>query len=160
EPTSRRPAVAGQATTAPSPERLRDYQDRLRLLDERARQQAAQPPATTAVPRPPYDESAAAPPPPPDPIVEERRRREYESLFATNVVLSRRPDGKRLTASETGPIRISPPPASSNAAPAPPSIDEVADAVVRATTRVGASATAPPTTTSEVGGEPAGAVAA
>src|ERR687888_625010 len=37
-----RPAAAAPSTSepAPSPERLRDYQDRLRLLDERARQQA------------------------------------------------------------------------------------------------------------------------
>ncbi|HMJ85907.1 MAG TPA: hypothetical protein VK504_22155 [Vicinamibacterales bacterium] len=37
-----RPVSPGVATTAlaPSPERLPDYQDRLRLLDERARQQA------------------------------------------------------------------------------------------------------------------------
>ena len=36
-----------------------------------------------------------APAPVQDPIAEERRRREYESLFASNVVLSRRPDSER-----------------------------------------------------------------
>ena len=35
----RRPAPVNQAA-APNPDRLRDYQDRLRVLDERSRQQA------------------------------------------------------------------------------------------------------------------------
>ena len=33
--------------------------------------------------------------PPADPLEAERQRREYESLFASNVVLSRRPEGER-----------------------------------------------------------------
>ena len=40
-----------------------------------------------------YDDSQ--PPPPQDPIATDRKRREYESLFASNVVLSRRPENER-----------------------------------------------------------------
>src|SRR5262249_1753800 len=78
-PPARPPAAPpSTAVTAPSPERLRDYQDRLRLLDERARQQAlAAQQQPLATPHPTYDESSAAPASP-DPIVEERRRRDYE----------------------------------------------------------------------------------
>jgi type IV secretion system protein VirB10 len=63
--------------------------------------------------------------------VAERKRREYESLFASNVVVSRRPEGQR-------------PDASRGAAPTGqpvgdgariPSIDEIADAAVRASAR-------------------------
>lgn len=142
DPAPRRAPLASQPVTAPSPERLRDYQDRLRLLDERARQQASQPQAATPMPRPPYDEPAATAPPPPDPIVEERRRRDYESLFATNVVMSRRPEGQRLVGNETGPTQVSASVRPGDVAPTPPSIDEVADAVVRATNRVASSAPA------------------
>ena len=77
----------------------------------------------------PYDDSQA--PPPQDPIATDRKRREYESLFASNVVLSRRPENERPdvgrnTSQSTAPGR---------ADGASPSVDEVADAVVRATTR-------------------------
>ena len=41
----------------------------------------------------PYDDPQ--PPPPQDPIAADRKRREYESLFASNVVLSRRPENER-----------------------------------------------------------------
>ena len=68
-------------------------------------------------------------PPPPDPIAADRKRREYESLFASNVVLSRRPrtsdrtsaGARRKSMRRPGPDAAS------------PSVDEVADAVVRAT---------------------------
>ena len=55
-------------------------------------QLAAQQTAPVVDPRA-YSEPSA--PPPADPIAEERRRREYESLFASNVVLSRRPESQR-----------------------------------------------------------------
>jgi type IV secretion system protein VirB10 len=136
---SRRPSPATTAlATAPSPERLRDYQDRLRLLDERARQQAAQVPAP--MPRPAFDQSAPQAVTTPDPLVEERRRREYESLFATNVVMSRRPERQRLTTDQSVPGRVAPTSASGDGQPTPPSIDDVADAVVRATTRIAPAA--------------------
>jgi type IV secretion system protein TrbI len=147
-----RPASPGVATTAlaPSPERLRDYQDRLRLLDERARQQATSPndPRATATPRSVYNDPPAAATPAADPLQEDRKRRAYESLFASNVVMTRRPDGQQLMAPQGRSPRLAPVPVNPEAPPTAPSIDDVADAVVRATTRyAGAnpSASMPPT---------------
>jgi hypothetical protein len=130
-----RPASPGVATTAlaPSPERLRDYQDRLRLLDERARQQATSliDPRATATPRSAYnDPPAAATPAAVDPLQEDRKRRTYESLFASNVVMTRRPDGQHLMAPPGVPARVRVP-VNPDAPPTAPSIDDVADAVVR-----------------------------
>lgn len=146
EPAAR-PAVktAASQEAAPSPERLRDFQDRLRVLDERARQQALNAPQQSAMPRPTtYDEPTA--PASPDPLVEERRRREYESLFASNVVISRRPDGQRLMADQSAPTRIVRAGTTGDVPTAPPNIDDVADAVVRATSRyASAGTTAAPT---------------
>src|SRR5262249_1553310 len=68
-----------------------------------------------------------------DPLVSERKRRDYESLFASNVVLSRRPEGQRP---DTGQLRTATPaPARGLADPAAPSIDDIADAAVRASIR-------------------------
>lgn len=120
---------------APNPDRLRDFQVQLRALDDRTRQQAMnQAPTPTTRPTGSEDPapaagSAAAT----DPVVAERKRREYESLFASNVVFSRRPAAQQPAGSES-PLRgmnTALPPA----APVPPSIDQVADAVVRATSR-------------------------
>lgn len=130
-PTSR---GSGRPTTpadAPSPDRLRDYQDRLRLMDERARQQPVNgPPSTTPVParEAPRRETA------PDALDQDRKRREYDSLFASNVVLSRRADGERLATSADAGRR---PLQTTLNTPAPPSLDAVADAVVRASARRG-----------------------
>src|SRR5258708_20215660 len=81
-----RPASPGVTTTAlaPGPERLRDYQDRLRLLDERARQEATNlnDPRVTATPRSvPDDPPAAATPAAADPLQEDRKRRAAHNLF-------------------------------------------------------------------------------
>jgi len=128
------------AIAAPSPERLRDYQDRLRTLDERVRQQAASQQPPTAMPHAMSDESRPAPVVSPDPLVAERRRREYESLFASNLVVSRRPDGPRPMTGASAPPQANG--LSPQVAPtAAPSIDDIADAVVRATSRY-----APPST--------------
>jgi type IV secretion system protein VirB10 len=85
---------------------------------------------------------------PQDPIAADRRRREYESLFASNVVLSRRPEGQRPDASTAGAGQ--PPPDRSS-----PSIDDIADAVVRATMRSGTTTTSslPPVETSRAATE-------
>jgi type IV secretion system protein TrbI len=127
------PAAAAQT---PSADRVRDYQERLKAAEERAlaeAQTADQPPAAG----PGFSE--AAQPPPEDPIKADRRRREYESLFASNVVLSRRPDADRPDAG-----RGSPPAANSAAGePAVPTMDEIADAAVRATARAGGSLAVP-----------------
>ena len=62
----------------------------------------------------------------------ERERREYQSLFASNVVLSRRPDAERPdSGNATAASAVAAPPLGR----ADPSIDEIADAVIRATAR-------------------------
>jgi type IV secretion system protein VirB10 len=124
------PALAQQP---PNPERLREYQERLRILDERAAQDVV-PEAAPSAP-PPVVVDGTVRPAPEDPLVTERRRRDYESLFAANVAWSRRPDGERNTAEPPARPR-SQPLSDSNA----PSIDDIADAVVRATARVNGTA--------------------
>ena len=137
--TTAPPAVESQTSNA---DRLRDYQDRLRALDARTTQ-ARLLESQTPPPARPVADDASRPRENPDPLAEERRRREYESLFATNVVISRRPEAQRLV-SERRPDRTGAEPAPerglSDGLAAPPSLDAVADAVVRATTRY-----APPT---------------
>ena len=137
-PSPRASAAASGPAPAPNPDRLREYQDRLRALDERARQQASAPPPPSAFgpARPSYPDVAPPREPAPDAIQQDRARREYESLFASNVVVSRRADAERMTtgnaatrSTRTGPAPIPPP-------TAPPSLDEVAAAVVRASGRM------------------------
>ncbi|MBI4485763.1 MAG: hypothetical protein HY655_07105, partial [Acidobacteria bacterium] len=128
--------VTSMESIAPSPGRVRDFQDRLRVIDTRARQDAfvQQPPPS---PGPVFEDRSVGSAP--DPLETERRRREYDSLFASNVVMSRRPEGQRLM-SDQRPSASDAPPARGDGLPAPPSLDDVAEAVVRATTRY-----APPT---------------
>src|SRR5262249_54232489 len=60
----------------------------------------------------------------------------YESLFASNIVLSRRPDADRPDGSRSiAPRSTSPDLGATARSAAAPSIDDVADAVVRATAR-------------------------
>jgi type IV secretion system protein VirB10 len=123
---------------------VRDYQERLRLLDEQAARelrQAALDAQALPAPTAPDDVAPAAV----DPLVAERQRRDYESLFASNVVLSRRPDGQQPDQGQLGvPSNADP-----RLATGEPSIDEIADAVVRATART-AGAVAPTTAVSPV----------
>ena len=88
-----RPVATTAPVQAPSADRVRDYQDRLRLLDAQAMRDAQLATPAPNVQQAPYDDSQA--PPPQDPIATDRKRREYESLFASNVVLSRRPENER-----------------------------------------------------------------
>ena len=135
EPAGGPASVRVPAQEPVSPDRVRDYRDRLRLLESRAAQdtQPEPPQATPSVARQPYapiDASVTD-----DPLAADRRRREYESLFATNLVFTRRPGFERATSA--APTRFSNSGAFSGDASASPSIDEIADAVVRATTRAG-----------------------
>ena len=130
--TPPRPSV--QPNAAPATDRVRDYQDRLRMLDEQAARdlrQAALDAQAAPMPGEPFEETPA----PIDPLVAERQRREYESLFASNVVLSRRPDGEKPDAGQRA-IASSLDPRMPTGEP---SIDEIADAVMRATARSGNS---------------------
>ena len=88
-----RSAPAAAPVVAPSADRVRDYQDRLRALEAQSLAPVGRPTGAPVGDPRVYDEPTS--PPPADPIETERRRREYESLFASNVVLSRRPESER-----------------------------------------------------------------
>lgn len=139
-----RPAMTSTPVTNPDPERVRAYQEQLETLEAQAARQQAQAASATSNATPTFSDD-----PPPstatqDPLAEERKRRAYESLFAGNVVLSRRPAAERpdvgSSASQT--------PNSTAAAgdPSAPSIDAIADAAVRATRRASGSAPSSPAT--------------
>ena len=125
EPT-RNPAPPQPAAVTPNPERLREYQERLRAMEARQAQEA-EPTQPTAPQAPPFEEPARAAPE--DPIQTDRKRREYESLFASNVVLSRRPEAERPDTGRTNGIPLN----QMRSDNLTPSLDEVAQAVVRAT---------------------------
>ena len=134
-PTAASVAPTPTTSTAPDPSRLQDFGNRLRVLDERVRAQrlADPPPATSVPPLPTFAPTTSAASP--DPLQAERRRREYESLFASNLVFTQRPEAKRFvtdrgTASDASTSRPS-----QTELPAPPDLEEVANAVVRATSR-------------------------
>src|SRR5262245_57066809 len=120
-----RPTPAATASQVPSADRVRDYQERLRAMEAQALREAQSaagtpPPALRGFKDPP--QSA----PPPDPLQADRKRREYESLFASNVVLSRRPEGERPdTGRDAGAIA-----ANRESDTRMPSIDEIADAAI------------------------------
>jgi type IV secretion system protein VirB10 len=124
-----RPAPAASPAMAPTADRVRDYQDRLRALEGQSLAQFAGPQAAPVVDPRAYSEPSS--PPPADPIATERRRREYESLFASNVVLSRRPESQRPDAGRAEMSMQTGMPTGGG----PPTVDEIADAALRATTR-------------------------
>ena len=122
----KRSATPATSAQLPSADRVREYQDRLRALDAQAARDAQLVP--DAAP-PSFEEPEPAPSP--DPLETERKRREYESLFASNVVLSRRPAADRPDTERT----LRPRAPRTESEPSPPSIDDIADAAVRATVR-------------------------
>ena len=70
-----RPAATTAPVQPPSADRVRDYQDRLRLLEAQAMRDAQ-----TTAPAPgvqPIQYDDPQPPPPQDPIAADRKRREY-----------------------------------------------------------------------------------
>jgi len=149
---SRNPAQTQQAPAAPNPERLRDYQERLRAMEARQALEAQAPQPTVPV-TPRFEEPVG--PAPEDPIAADRKRREYESLFASNVVLSRRPDGERPEVGQ--PVGVRPggtPQDISN-----PSLDEIASAVLRATGGTSAGPTRPAAPTTDPASAPAASLA-
>lgn len=143
EPAGRQSQVHTAAAPSPNPDRLREYQDRLRVAESRAAQEAQT--NVAAQPRPSTNIQEPAVASAPDPVASERKRRQYESLFASNVVLSRRPDAERPDSARqpsAGPV------ATTGAANVPgtgpaPSVDQIADAVVRATVRSGGTVATP-----------------
>jgi type IV secretion system protein TrbI len=123
---NRNPTQSQPAAVAPNPGRLRDYQERLRAME--ARQALEAPAAQPQAPAAPRIEEPASPRPE-DPLETDRKRREYESLFASNVVLSRRPEAERPDAGRPAGVSPGEMPGDNFA----PSLDEIANAVVRAT---------------------------
>ena len=150
---SRNPTQLQPAPVAPNPDRLRDYQERLRAME--ARQALEGQPAQPAAPEVPRFQEPASPAPE-DPIAADRKRREYESLFASNVVLSRRPEGERPEAARVAGSAPGETPRENST----PSLDEIAEAVLRATggANAGAVSSASPTasgTTAQIAPAPA-----
>lgn len=142
EPAPGTTTATPTSTSTPNPSRLRDFQDRLRQLDERARMEAMQAsPPPTARPEAPIAETAL----PTDPLADERKRREYASRFARVAVLARHPE--RHVPAMTGADGVAPRPSApdgfeSERSAAGPSLDAVAEAVLRASTRQTPAATA------------------
>ncbi|MCC7241559.1 MAG: hypothetical protein IT180_06515 [Acidobacteria bacterium] len=95
-----------------SPERVRSYEQALAAEAERQQQQVARNQAQTT---PKARAGATTGAPAADPLTDEQRRREYQSLFADNLVLSRRPDARQSFA---GPAVV-PGPASAQPSGAP-----------------------------------------
>jgi type IV secretory pathway VirB10-like protein len=125
-----RTTSAPAAAQAPSTDRVRDYQERLRAMEAQALREAQSASVTPAPATMGFQEPRSTPAP--DPLEADRKRREYESLFASNVVLSRRPEGERPdTGRDTAPTA-----AARGSDTTMPSIDEIADAAIRATARV------------------------
>lgn len=125
---------APEAVTAPagttSPDRVRAYQDRLRLLEAQARVEAEALPALEPALPPAFEDDAISEvSSADDPVAADRARREYDSLFASNVVVSRRLEGSHPDGRPTGGRDAALWPSSDG----PPSLDAIADAVVRAT---------------------------
>ncbi len=131
-----RPVQTDVVAAATSPERVRDYQDRLAAINAQLGLQtgSARPSINPPAMQPAVAEyQSARPAESTDPFAAERQRREYESLFASNVVVSRRAplqgtDANRRTATAEGVIDGMP--------AGEPSLDAIAEAVVRATGRV------------------------
>jgi type IV secretory pathway VirB10-like protein len=143
-------AASSPAALAPNPEQLRTYQRRLEAADTRPQAPPISLQDLRPSPRPADDGglrdqgSTRAQ----DPIAEERRRREYESLFANNVVQS--PTLATTEPTRSASPRRSTPGMNGDLGAAPPSLDDVAEAVVRASTArtntTSASTTVAPTT--------------
>jgi type IV secretion system protein VirB10 len=105
QPAPRPDATNRQAqATLPASDRIRAYQQQLADDEARLREVQAQEAQTVHnVGR----SSAAGQAPVNDPTLDDQRRREYQSLFADNIALSRRPNGQQPTgesaARQTGP---------------------------------------------------------
>ena len=102
-----------QPTLVP-PERVRSYEQQLAADLAREQQALEQAASGARATRPPTPSSAAAT----DPTTDDQRRREYQSLFADNVALSRRPPDRQ----PFGVPRQQDPPAQSTTAQTAPEV--------------------------------------
>ncbi len=133
-----RTAQAATVAAGPtSPERVRDYQERLNAINAQLamkpmpeRAPVSEPAMTAAYGAVERERTQQRT----DPLAVERQRRDYESLFASNVVVSRRAPLQR-----TEPRQVASMPGEQfdPAVASEPSLDAIADAVVRATDRAG-----------------------
>lgn len=109
-------ASVAMRTAEPSlmpPDRIQAYQRQLAEDEARLRRELAQAPGSArGGPLPAVSEASAT-----DPIAEERRRRDYQSLFADNVALSRRPADAPSYAERATSTRPASVPTSSSALP-------------------------------------------
>jgi type IV secretion system protein TrbI len=134
------PQQTAQAAPMPppatSPERVRDYQERLNAINAQLAMKPMPERAPVNEPAMTAAYGAVEPERTPqrtDPLAVERQRRDYESLFASNVVVSRRAPLQRSDARQP-PSKLD---GFDSAAVAEPSLDAIAEAVVRATDRAG-----------------------
>jgi len=100
-------ASAAIRTSDPSllaPDRIQTYQRQLADDEARLRRELAQAPGP-ARSGAPTTAARVGEPPPTDPIADEQRRRDYQSLFADNVALSRRPADAPSYAERATPAR-------------------------------------------------------
>jgi type IV secretion system protein VirB10 len=136
QPNERSAATtAPLATLPPAADRLRelDLQGQLKALEDQTRRQQAEATAAEGRTNPTAAETpAASGQPPVDPLVQERRRREYESLFASNIVASRRQPLEGTTGESRRNVTDA-----GAASTRLPSLDETAEAVIRASARTG-----------------------
>src|SRR5258706_8386736 len=88
----------------PAPDRIQTYQRQLAEDEARLRRELAQAPGP-ARGGAPTAANRVGDMPPTDPIADEQRRREYQSLFADNVALSRRPADAPSYAERATPTR-------------------------------------------------------
>jgi type IV secretion system protein VirB10 len=96
QPTPRPQATDRQAqATLPASDRIRAYQQQLADDEARLREVQAQEAQTVRNAARPSSPGAQAPQN--DPTLDDQRRREYQSLFADNIALSRRPNGQQPT---------------------------------------------------------------
>jgi type IV secretion system protein VirB10 len=114
-------ASAAMRTAEPSlmpPDRIQAYQRQLADDEARLRRELAQAPGP-ARGGAPTTANGVSDTSPTDPIADEQRRREYQSLFADNVALSRRPADAPSYAERATSIRPASVPTSSSAMPSP-----------------------------------------
>jgi type IV secretion system protein TrbI len=127
------PAAPKAAPPTPSPltaERLRDYQQRMRTQETPF---STPPPA--AVAQAPLALDDPETPAPPDPLEAERAKREYDSLFASPLVYTRRPAGSVGQWSPRDSQARQHLASQVTDGPPAPDLDSVAEAVLRATAK-------------------------
>lgn len=130
QPKTAAPLMAG---LIPNPETVSSYGQRLRDALDRNRPEPAAVVPPIPEPRERYeDRGAGTAPKPSDPVAEDRKRRDYESLFASNVVLSRRTGADKPETGQSASIRRRGDEDEPQRPMQAPRLEDVAEAVTRA----------------------------